>query len=54
MGGRDVRMGGLGYLGSFQFSGPQKYSFVHVYWPKKQQAFRRGCGGGSPHIKKNS
>ena len=21
--------------GSFQFSGPRKYSFAHVYWPKK-------------------
>ena len=22
--------------GSFQFSGPRKYSIAHVYWPKKQ------------------
>ena len=24
-----------GFGGSFKFSGPQKYSFTHVYWPKK-------------------
>ena len=23
--------------GSFQFSGPRKYSFGHVYWPKKSK-----------------
>ena len=34
--------------GSFQFSGPRKYSYAHVNWPKKAKiTFRRGCGGAS-------
>ena len=43
--------------GSFHFSGPRKYSFAHVFWPKKAKitpiSISTGCGGSSPHIKKN-
>ena len=44
-------------LGSFQFSSPRKYSFVHVYWPKKaknnpNKHFDWGVGAVAPILKR--
>ena len=47
----------LANWGSFQFSGPRKYYFAHVYWPKKSKNypnkhFDGGVGAVAPILKR--